>query len=133
MKNWAKQWFSPSGPGDKGDAASFPWLPLEAREQLEMLGKKDGPLVEVVFKHSTRCGLSAMMLRRFEATWAGHAPNTAFYLLDLVWYRELSNALADRFELRHQSPQVWFIDQGGRVVSASHGDIADLKPGDYQK
>jgi len=133
MKNWAKQWFSPSGPGDKRDAASFPWLPLVAREQLEMLGKKDGPLVQVVFKHSTRCGLSAMMLRRFEATWADHRPDTAFYLLDLVRYRELSDALADRFELRHQSPQVMIISQGVLVASASHGDIADLKPGDYQK
>ncbi len=133
MKKWVKQWLSPSGPGAGQEAASILWIPLEDMGQLEALGKKDGPLYRVVFKHSTRCGLSAMMLRRFESTWAGLETDTAFYLLDLVRYRELSDALADRFDLRHQSPQVLLIRQGELVASASHGDIAGLNPGDYRE
>lgn len=132
MKKWVKQWLSPSGPGDP-EAASFPWIALEDPDQLEELGKKEGPLHRVVFKHSTRCGLSSMMLRRFESTWAGQETDTAFYLLDLIAHRELSDALANRFDLRHQSPQVLLIRQGALVASASHGDIAGLNPGDYQE
>ena len=133
MKKWVKQWLGPPDRATGQAEDSFPWIPLEDTDQLESLVKRGAPALRVVFKHSTRCGLSSMMLRRFEATWSGQAPDTSFYLLDLVRYRELSSALADRCQLRHQSPQVLIISQGMLVASASHGDIADLKPGDYQK
>ena len=133
MKKWVKQWLGPADGAAGPVEDSFPWIPLEDADQLEDFEKKGAPSVRVVFKHSTRCGLSAMMLRRFEATWAGRAPDMDFYLLDLVRYRQLSDALAHRFELGHQSPQVLIIRQGTLVGSASHGDIAGLKAGDYQE
>ena len=130
MKKWVKQWLgTPEGKAAE-EGASFPWIPLVDEAQLHTLQQKAPASKRVIFKHSTRCGLSAMMLRRFEATWDGHRHDASFYLLDLVRYRELSDALAGRFEIRHQSPQVLIIRDGVLAASALHGDIAGLAPGD---
>ena len=131
MKKWVKQWLGPSEREAGETEASFPWIPLEDAELLENLERKTAPSCQVVFKHSTRCGLSSMMVRRFEATWGAHGRDASFYLLDLIRYRQLSEALAERFQLWHQSPQVLIIRDGVLVGSASHGDIARLVPGDY--
>lgn len=133
MKKWVQQWLGPPGGETTPPGDSISWVTLNDPAQLAELGKKGAPAYRVVFKHSTRCGLSAMMLRRFEATWKGHASDTAFYLLDLIRHRELSEEVARQFGLYHQSPQVLIIRDGVLVDSASHGDIAGLAPDRFRE
>ncbi len=117
-----------SAGGDKSSPAPFPWTPLERIEQLEHL--KEGPVrPKVIFKHSTRCGLSSMMMRRFQQNWDQAREQADFYLLDLITHRELSQQVARNFEVPHQSPQVLILE-GGRVRDHdSHGGIDRLRPG----
>lgn len=131
MKKWVKNWFGTSD-GEAGQSEfSFPWVGLTEPGQLELLGREDGEGLQVVFKHSTRCGLSTLMLRRFEQVWQAEGPDTTFYLLDLIQHQALSQALSEQAQLRHQSPQV-LVFRGGRLAgSASHGDISGLLPADF--
>ena len=70
-----------------------------------------------------------MMLRRFQQNWQQAQDKADFYLLDLVRHRELSDEIARRFEIPHQSPQVLILE-GSRVSDHdSHGGIDRLKPG----
>jgi bacillithiol system protein YtxJ len=115
------------GSGGKKQEADFPWKPLENWEVIEGLQEVSGR-PRVIFKHSTRCGLSGMMLRRFQQNWEQAQDQADFYLLDLVNHRDLSDAIARRFEIPHQSPQVLILE-GGRVSDHdSHGGIDRLKP-----
>ncbi len=82
----------------------------------------------VIFKHSTRCGLSGMMLRRFQQNWDQARGEADFYLLDLVGNRELSNEVARIFEVPHQSPQVLIVENGSVRDCDSHGGIDRLRP-----
>lgn len=133
MKNWVKQWFG-AAEGVSGETGQgFPWVPLAEAGQLHFLGPDAPDGLQVVFKHSTRCGLSALMLRRFEQVWIAERSGTTFYLLDLIRYRALSEALAERAQLRHQSPQVLFFRGGSLIRSASHGDISGLNPAEFRK
>ena len=52
-----------------------------------------------------------------------------WYLLDLLNYREISNAIANRYDVMHQSPQILVIKNGKVVYTASHDaiDATDLK------
>ena len=75
----------------------------------------------LVFKHSTRCNISAAALNRLERSEADDsAGHPVPYLLDLLSYRNLSALLADEYGVAHESPQVLLIYKGRAVYNASH-------------
>lgn len=77
---------------------------------------------QVIFKHSTRCSISAVALQRLQK--AGQPADVDFYFLDLISNRGLSNKVADTFKVRHESPQVLVIKSGQSVYNESHMGIA---------
>jgi bacillithiol system protein YtxJ len=82
---------------------------LESCEQKELL----------FFKHSTRCSISALAKNRLEKL-----PDTKFiYYIDVIKNRQLSNCLAEHFNIRHESPQLIKIHNGQAVMHASHNAI----------
>ena len=56
----------------------------------------------VIFKHSTRCGVSRMVLSQFQANADFDEDGVDLYYLDLLNYREISNEIAERFQVHHQ-------------------------------
>lgn len=76
----------------------------------------------VIFKHSTRCSVSRMALKQFENEFDLQDKVTP-YFLDLITYREISNEIANRFNVYHESPQIILIKDGQSVYDASHSDI----------
>jgi bacillithiol system protein YtxJ len=46
-----------------------------------------------------------------------------FYYLDLIQHRNLSNLIAEKFDVHHQSPQILIIKNGDCVFDESHGGI----------
>ncbi len=82
--------------------------------------------VALLFKHSPRCGTSLRAFREV-ASFEETGPEIPVYLLDVVSERWLARAVADRLEVRHESPQVILLAGGRPVWHASHGTIrADL-------
>ena len=69
-----------------------------------------------------------MMLRRFEANWVASREKADFYLLDLIAFREVSDAVSRKMSLMHQSPQLLLIREGVLERAASHSDIAGILP-----
>jgi bacillithiol system protein YtxJ len=76
----------------------------------------------VIFKHSTRCSISSMVLNRLERAETPSGP--AFYFLDLIRYRSISNAVAEKFSVHHESPQLLLIKNGECVYEESHNAIS---------
>jgi bacillithiol system protein YtxJ len=105
------------------------WNSLHTTEQLTELIKESVEKKILIFKHSTRCSISQTTLNRLERNWDEEFPNTKSYFLDLLSYREVSNAIAERFDVEHQSPQVLIISKGKSIYDRSHFDIdyAQLK------
>lgn len=75
-----------------------------------------------IFKHSTRCSVSRMALKQFENEFNSSDKVTP-YFLDLIEYRAISNEIANRFGVTHQSPQLILIKEGKAVYNVSHSDI----------
>ncbi|MES2747968.1 MAG: bacillithiol system redox-active protein YtxJ [Bacteroidota bacterium] len=98
------------------------WKLLTNSDELITIIKESNTKPIVIFKHSTRCGISRMVLRQFEKDFNSHDTITP-YFLDLLNYRELSNEVASRFEVAHQSPQLLVIKKGIAVHNASHESI----------
>ncbi len=74
----------------------------------------------LIFKHSSTCGVSAEAYGEIEALLAGPPLSTDVYLVDVRAARPVSNAIAARLEIRHESPQVLLVDRGRVRWSASH-------------
>jgi len=98
------------------------WISLTDEAQLQEIISRSHTRPQVIFKHSTRCSISAVALKRLqkEALPAG----VDFYLLDLLAYRSLSNKMAEQFEVPHESPQVLVIRDGGCIYDESHLGIS---------
>jgi bacillithiol system protein YtxJ len=100
------------------------WNSLQTADQLAALIQESSERKILIFKHSTRCSISRTTLDRLERNWSDQeVTNVKSYFLDLLTYRELSNAVADRFDVEHQSPQLLIISNGKSVYDRSHFDI----------
>lgn len=97
------------------------WLPLETEMQLEDIITQSRAKPCVIFKHSTRCSISAMAKARMDKEETHAAAD--FYYLDLIAHRNISNKIAEFFHVKHESPQVLLIKNGACVYEESHNGI----------
>jgi bacillithiol system protein YtxJ len=98
------------------------WIHLTDEEQLKQIISKSQLKPQVIFKHSTRCSISAVALQRLQRV--SQPSDIDFYFLDLIAYRPLSNKIAEVFKVRHESPQVLVIRDGACVYEESHMGIS---------
>lgn len=102
------------------------WIPLTDLGQLDEIVDLSAEKPVAIFKHSTRCGISRMVLRQFENEY--NLKETIIpYFLDLLEYRSISNEIALRFGVEHQSPQLLVLKAGKVIYSTSHESIDALK------
>ena len=101
------------------------WKSLTTKEDISEAIKSsfDENSVTCIFKHSTRCSVSRMVLKQFEAE-ALPEVNGNFYFLDLLSYREISDAIAREFSIQHQSPQLLILKNGKAIHAESHENIS---------
>jgi len=102
--------------------SNLDWNTLSDIAQLETIVKNSSTKTQAIFKHSTRCGISSVVLRKFEKQF-DISTSIDLYFLDLLSNRELSNEIAHRFNILHQSPQLLIIKNKKIVYHASHYDI----------
>ncbi|NND89079.1 MAG: bacillithiol system redox-active protein YtxJ, partial [Flavobacteriaceae bacterium] len=105
--------------GDKkeSEAAKIEWHSLTTVDQLDTIVEESKSLPVAIFKHSTRCGISRMVLRSFEKQFDLDDSQMKMYFLDLIANREVSNEVAAKFDVIHQSPQLIVI-QNGKATAA---------------
>jgi len=114
--------------GDEHKESKIGWNQLTDLGQLDDIVEESNTKVVAIFKHSTRCSVSRMALRHFESDFDFEEKMTP-YFLDLLAHRAISNEIANRFGVEHQSPQLIVISRGKAVYDASHNsiDAQDLK------
>ena len=98
------------------------WIQLQSTDQLSEI--KNLPGYSLIFKHSTRCSISMMAKRRFELDWDSLPEELPLYFLDLIQYRDISNQIAQQFQVHHESPQLLLIKDGECILDQSHGGIS---------
>ena len=108
----------------KKEIEEVPWHPLTEEGQLDGLENESSEKTVVIFKHSTRCGISRMVLKNFENEFdLENEDNYKLYFLDLLANRNISSEVAKRFNVQHESPQLIILKNGKVVHHASHHGI----------
>ena len=98
------------------------WTELTDILQLQEIEAISNEKPVVIFKHSTRCSISRMALKQFEREFDLNDAVDA-YFLDLIAHRDVSNEIARKFNVYHESPQLILIKNGKAVYDVSHSDI----------
>jgi len=98
------------------------WTQLTDLSLLGELKTKSFQQAQVIFKHSTTCSISGMAKNRIERS--NTNDEIDFYYLDLLKFRNISNAVTEEFQVPHESPQVMIIFEGECVYSESHYAIS---------
>jgi bacillithiol system protein YtxJ len=109
-------------PNPNSNSSNINWNPLEDLGQIEEIITLSEQMPVIIFKHSTRCSISRMALKNFENEY-DLGENVTAYFLDLISFREVSNEIASRFNVVHQSPQLLLIVGGKSVYDVSHSSI----------
>jgi bacillithiol system protein YtxJ len=111
---------------EKVEAKFFTFNKMEQFDEIDEISQTK-PVV--LFKHSTRCIISRTVLKQFDADFNFSEDKLDWYVLDLLNHRDLSNEIASRYNVVHQSPQIVVIRNGKAVFNESHDSISvdDLK------
>jgi bacillithiol system protein YtxJ len=94
------------------------FINLNAVDTLSNIDTASATKTQLLFKHSTRCSISVTAKNRLDK--APQPQNADCYYLDLLQYRDISNAIAEKFKVHHESPQVILINKGEATYVESH-------------
>lgn len=112
------------GSSEQESSSKIEWRKLTDLGQLNELTALSFEKPVLIFKHSTRCSISRFALKQFENEYDFSNEDLQPYFLDLLEHRSISNEIASRFGVFHQSPQILVIKEGKSVYDESHDAIA---------
>lgn len=101
----------------------FPWIPLKSLSQLNLAFENSLEKPFLLFKHSTRCSISSMVITRFQNNWSTEKNLCDLYYIDLIEFRSISNEIEKLTGVVHQSPQAIVIKSKKVVYEDSHTSI----------
>jgi bacillithiol system protein YtxJ len=81
------------------------------------------PKPVLLYKHSTQCGICDAAIEEVQSFEAKHPDAATIYYLDLLAHRDVSNAIAQKLGIRHESPQLILLKEGKPVAVLNHRAI----------
>jgi thioredoxin 1 len=96
-------------------------MPLQDLESLDAAIAESADRPVLLFKHSRYCGVSCEALDELQTHIEGRAPGSVAYkMITVQTHRPLSDAVANRLGIRHETPQAILLRNGKAVWNASH-------------
>ncbi|GLU53792.1 bacillithiol system redox-active protein YtxJ [Dyadobacter frigoris] len=96
------------------------WITLTSEKEVQELSNS-GEL-SLIYKHSPRCMTSLMAFRNMKSG-SENDYTIPFYMVDVIQNRDISRLVAEKFNIRHESPQVLIIKDGKCIFDTSHESI----------
>lgn len=101
------------------------FINLNQISQLDQINEQSKTKAQVIFKHSTRCSVSSFAKRILNSEFSDNlAQKMDVYYLDLIAHRDISNGIAEKYHVEHESPQLLLIINGTCIHNASHSDCS---------
>lgn len=101
-----------------------PWVGyLGDLQELDRILASDRP--SFIFKHSTTCPISRRAYNEFCRFVSSPPPGLDFYWLKVQDNRPISNEIAARLGVRHESPQLILCQNGQVLWHDSHGTLTE--------
>jgi len=102
------------------------WRALTTPAQIGGVAELSREQAVVIFKHSTRCGISHMAKYQLERDWPFEESELTLFVVDVIRHRPVSDEVSQAFGIIHQSPQVLLLlDAEVRYHTSHHMISAD--------
>lgn len=92
---------------------------ITTMEQLQKFLGQEGK--KLIFKHSTTCPVSAKAYEEF--TSFCNTSEIPAAMVKVIESRPISNAIAEHFDIKHESPQIFLLDGNSVLWHTSHHRI----------
>jgi bacillithiol system protein YtxJ len=96
-------------------------IDLTNQDTLEVAIERSREEPIVLYKHSNRCGVSSAAQERLRELSSPEDP--VIYRITVQNEGDLSDRIAERLDIRHETPQVIILDDEQPVFSASHTNV----------
>ena len=96
---------------------------LDSDDEVEDVIVTSEERLVLLFKHSVTCGTSAQAYDELVDHLSTGQHTTQYVIVTVQTHRDLSDAVAARFKVRHETPQTLLIHKGQVVWEASHFSV----------
>lgn len=96
------------------------WKNLDTVDKIDIIIENSKHKPQIIFKHSKTCGISQSAYDKLESGFALLEGKVDFHYLDLLSYRSVSNEVAEKTGVLHQSPQIILLENGKVVYTVTH-------------
>jgi len=111
-----KEAFSSSG------RAGF-WNDLDDAGQIDAVTEVSEHRPQLIYKHSSRCSVCFFAKKQVEEIPEAIREQVDLHFVDVIGWREVSNAIAKEFSITHESPQLLIMYDREVVWHGSHREI----------
>jgi bacillithiol system protein YtxJ len=99
------------------------WITINSEEEVNNIYNSAD--YSIIYKHSPRCMTSLMAYRQLKSeVSAASGIEIPIYIVDVVQNRKESMAIANSFQVEHESPQILVVKNGECIYDASHEDVS---------
>jgi bacillithiol system protein YtxJ len=99
------------------------WITITDENQIQGIFESED--YAIIYKHSPRCMTSLMAYRQLKSEVSGAANNDIpLYIVDVISNRRESQAIAQIFNVEHQSPQILVVKNGQSIYDTSHENVS---------
>jgi bacillithiol system protein YtxJ len=109
------------------------WNSIETLQNIADIAAASYTRPQLIFKHSTRCGLSSTAKFQLDEEMQTLSAIFDLHYLDLLNHRDISNHIAEVFDVPHASPQVIVLMDGKATYDLSHALVTPRFILEYQE
>jgi len=103
------------------------WNILADNSAVEDAIRKSEEKPQLIYKHSGRCSVCVFAKSNLEHGAEEISEVADMNFVDVIASRGVSNYIAEKLNVRHESPQAILLDQGKVIWHDSHGSVKSAK------
>ena len=104
-------------------SAQVGWHHLTEKGQVDALIRQSRQHPQLIYKHSHACATCWFARREIERVGEQMKGMADLHFIDVLDHRAVSNYIAQRMDVRHESPQAILVKSGEAVQNISHSGI----------
>ena len=98
-------------------------MQLESEDAVEEVFAASGGRIQLILKHSQSCAVSFFAKQNLDSVPLEEWPEMDRSMVEVVRFRPISQYIAQKTSVRHESPQVLVIANGEVIFHASHSEV----------
>lgn len=100
------------------------WFQISTTQEADGVINASKERKQVILKHSNSCGISFFAKKTLDSIPSEELENADLYIVDVIRDRNLAYYLAEKFSIRHESPQLLVLKDEKVTWHGSHSSVS---------